>query len=165
MQCKLDNVPLLDVKNAFLESVVDSGKTISDDNAWKAAQASDGYPYMVQLVGYYMWQSAQRRHSSEITLDDVDAGIADARIAFDDAVCAPALDGLKSAELEFLQAMAVDVPDVTVVSDIEARTGHSRSWVNKYRAALIKDQVVRAAGHGKLAFAVPHLGEYLKKQL
>ncbi|VUX31188.1 Uncharacterised protein [Bifidobacterium catenulatum] len=61
--------------------------------------------------------------------------------------------------------MAVDVPDVTVVSDIEARTGHSRSWVNKYRAALIKDQVVRAAGHGKLAFAVPHLGEYLKKQL
>lgn len=165
VQCKLDNVPLLDVKNAFLESVVDSGKTISDDNAWKAAQASDGYPYMVQLVGYYMWQSAQRRHSSEITLDDVDAGIADARIAFDDAVCAPALDSLKSAELEFLQAMAVDVPDVTVVSDIEARTGHSRSWVNKYRAALIKDQVVRAAGHGKLAFAVPHLGEYLKKQL
>lgn len=165
VQCKLDNVPLLDVKNAFLESVVDSGKTISDDDAWKAAQASDGYPYMVQLVGYYMWQSAQRRHSSKITSGDVDAGIADAQMAFDDAVCAPALDGLKSPELKFLQAMAVDVPDATAVSDIELRTGRSRSWVNKYRAALIKDQVVRTAGHGKLAIAVPHLGEYLKKRL
>lgn len=162
LRCELDNVPLLDVKNAFLESVADSGKTVNDDDAWRAAQATDGYPYMVQLVGYYMWQSAQRRHSNVITGDDIAAGIADAQIAFDDAVCAPALDGLKSAEIEFLHALTADYPKATAIGDITSRTGRSRSWVNKYRAALIKDKIVRPAGHGLVAFAVPHLGEYLK---
>lgn len=165
LRCELDDVPLLDVKNAFLASVADSGKTIGNDEAWQAARATNGYPYMVQLVGYYMWQSAQRRHATEITADDVATGIADAQIAFDDAVCAPALDGLKPAELEFLHAMARDVPAATAVGEIEARTGRSRSWVNKYRAALIKDRIIQPAGHGSLEFAVPHLGAYLRKRL
>lgn len=165
LRCELDDVPLLDVKNAFLASVADSGKTIGNDEAWQAARATNGYPYMVQLVGYYMWQSAQRRHATEITADDVATGIADAQIAFDDAVCAPALDGLKPAELEFLHAMARDVPSATAVGEIETRTGRSRSWVNKYRAALIKDRIIQPAGHGSLEFAVPHLGTYLRKRL
>ncbi|ETY70589.1 ATP-binding protein [Bifidobacterium moukalabense] len=165
LRCELDDVPLLDVKNAFLASVADSGKTIGNDEAWQAARATNGYPYMVQLVGYYMWQSAQRRHATEITADDVATGIADAQIAFDDAVCAPALDGLKPAELEFLHAMARDVPSATVVGEIETRTGRSRSWVNKYRAALIKDRIIQPSGHGSLEFAVPHLGAYLRKRL
>ncbi|WP_137655605.1 ATP-binding protein [Bifidobacterium moukalabense] len=165
LRCELDDVPLLDVKNAFLASVADSGKTIGNDEAWQAARATNGYPYMVQLVGYYMWQSAQRRHATEITADDVATGIADAQIAFDDAVCAPALDGLKPAELEFLHAMARDVPATTAVGEIETRTGRSRSWVNKYRAALIKDRIIQPAGHGSLEFAVPHLGAYLRKRL
>jgi hypothetical protein len=165
LRCELDDVPLLDVKNAFLASVADSGKTIGNDEAWQAARATNGYPYMVQLVGYYMWQSAQRRHATEITADDVATGIADAQIAFDDAVCAPALDGLKPAELEFLHAMARDVPAATAVGEIETRTGRSRSWVNKYRAALIKDRIIQPAGHGSLEFAVPHLGAYLRKRL
>lgn len=162
---QLDNVPLVDVKNAFLESVADSGKTIGNDEAWLAAQATNGYPYMVQLVGYYMWQASQRRHATGITASDVATGIADAQIAFDDAVCAPALDGLKPAELEFLNAMACDAPAATAVSAIETRTGRSRSWVNKYRAALIKDKIIQPAGHGSLEFAISHLGAYLKKRL
>lgn len=165
LRCELDNVPLVDVKNAFLKSVADSGKTIGNDEAWQAAQATNGYPYMVQLVGYYMWQASQRRHATGITASDVATGIADAQIAFDDAVCAPALDGLKPAELEFLNAMACDAPAATAVSAIETRTGRSRSWVNKYRAALIKDKIIQPAGHGSLEFAISHLGAYLKKRL
>lgn len=85
---ELDNVPLPDVKNAFLETVADSGKTISGEDALEAARQSEGYPYMVQLVGYYMWQSTQRRGSNVITADDVSTGVSDALLAFDDAVCA-----------------------------------------------------------------------------
>lgn len=159
---ELENVPLPDVKNAFLETVSDSGKTVSESDALDAARISDGYPYMVQLVGYYMWQSAQRRHSDVITASDIATGAADALLAFDDAVCAPAMDGTTSAEQLFLKAMAKDVPDPTQVGDIAERTKRSRSWVSKYRAALIKDRLIRPAGHGQLEFAVPHLGEYLQ---
>ena len=159
---ELDNVPLPDVKNAFLETVADSGKTISEKDALEAARQSDGYPYMVQLVGYYMWQSAQRRGSNVITADDVTTGVSDALLAFDDAVCAPALDGTTSAERLFLTAMAEDSPNPTQVGNIVDRTRRSRSWVSKYRAILIKDKLIRPAGHGRLEFAVPHLGQYLQ---
>lgn len=159
---ELDNVLLPDVKNAFMQSVADSGKVISAEDALEAARQSEGYPYMVQLVGYYMWQSAQRRGDSLITAGDVQAGSSDALLAFDDAVCAPALDGITSAERLFLLAMAKDSPNPTQVGDIVGRTRRSRSWVSKYRAILIKDKLIRPAGHGQLEFAVPHLGQYLK---
>ncbi|PWG58898.1 ATP-binding protein [Bifidobacterium catulorum] len=159
---ELDDVPTPDVKNAFMETVVESGKAIDERVALTAAVKSGGYPYMVQLIGYYMWQSAQRRGSTTITIADVDTGMADALLAFDDAVCAPALDGTTSAERLFLDAMAQDSPAPTQVSDIAARTRRSRSWVSKYRSILIKDRLIRASGHGRLTFAVPHLGEYLK---
>lgn len=159
---ELDNVPLPDVRSAFVQSVAESGKTISNDDALDAARRSEGYPYMVQLVGYYMWQSAQRRGSAVITADDVNAGAGDAMLAFEDAVCAPALNGTTGAERLFLTAMAEDSPNPTRVSDIAERTRRSRSWVGKYRAILIKDKLIRPADHGYVEFAVPHLGEYLR---
>ena len=45
-----------------------------------------------------------------ITADDVSTGVSDALLAFDDAVCVPALDGITSAERLFLAAMAKDSP-------------------------------------------------------
>ena len=159
---ELDNVPLPDVRGAYLESVASSGKTIDAESALAAACESDGYPYMVQLIGYYMWQSAQRRGSNMIEAQDVSLGVEDALLAFDDAVCAPALDGVTSAERLFLTAMAQDAPNVTKVGDIAARAKRSRSWVNKYRAVLIANRLIRPSGHGELEFAVPHLGEYLR---
>lgn len=164
MRRELDNTPLPDVKNAFMETVAASDKTISEADALEAARRSDGYPYMVQLIGYYMWQSAQRRSSVVIDAQDVETGTADALLAFDDAVCAPALDGKTSAERLFLHAMAQDFPNPTRVGDLMARTHRSRSWVSKYRMILIKDKLIRATGHGELSFAVPHLGEYLQNQ-
>lgn len=161
---ELDNVPLPDVKNAYLETVADSGKTIDDSDALEAARVSEGYPYMVQLIGYYMWQSSQRRHDTVIDASDVQTGISDALLAFDDAVCAPALDGTTEAERLFLKAMAKDAPNSTQVRDIMVRTKRSRSWVSKYRAALIKDHLIRPSGHGQLEFAIPHLGQYLQSQ-
>ncbi|WP_244569065.1 ATP-binding protein [Pseudoscardovia suis] len=106
LQRELQNVPIPDVRDAYLQSVVQSGKAISAELATQAARESDGYPYMVQLLGYYMWQSAQRRRSQTIEEADLRQGYADAITAFDQAVCAPALDELGTPERVFLQAMA-----------------------------------------------------------
>lgn len=164
LQCELTDVPLVEVKNAFMQTVSESGKFMSDADALTAAQATGGYPYMIQLVGYYMWQAAQRRGSSTINLDDVNAGISDAVLAFDDAVCAPAMDGLSGAERTFVSAMAEDAPEASNVADIETRTRRSRSWVNKYRAALIENRIIRSAGYGLIEFVIPHFGMYLKSR-
>lgn len=159
----LAEVPLPDVRNAYVEVVRQSGRTMGMEAADRAALASRGYPYMVQLVGYYMWQSAQRRGSSEVTTEDVDQGERDASLAFQDAVCAPAYDGLTGAQREFLLAMVPDLPGPTRVADVHGRTGKSLSWTNKYRASLIADQVLEADGKGYVRLAVPHMGEYLAR--
>lgn len=159
----LAEVPMPDVRNAYVEVVQGSGKAIEMDVADRAAKASLGYPYMVQLVGYYMWQSSKRRGSDQILLEDVVQGEKDASLAFQDAVCAPAFDGLSGAQREFLLAMVPDLPGASRVSDVGARAGKSLSWANKYRASLISDQVLAAGGRGLVRLAIPHMGEYLDR--
>lgn len=163
IQRDLKAVSISDVEMAFEESVVDSGKEISVADALTAARATTGYPYMIQLVGYYMWRSAERRGSRVIEAADVERGIANAAVAFDDAVCAPAFEGLTAAQRLFVKAVARDYPEPSRVSEIAARARRSSSWVSKYRASLIKERVIESDGYGLVRIAVPHLAEYVQR--
>lgn len=162
MQRELAEVSLPDVRSAYVETVRESGKAISEEDALAAARAACGYPYMIQLIGYYMWQAAERRGSCVIESADVETGISDAVLAFGDAVCAPLLDGLTPAQRAFVQAMAADDPEPSRLSDISERTRRSMSWANKYRASLIKERVVEPEGRGLLRLTTPHLAEYIR---
>lgn len=162
MQRELAEVSLPDVRSAYVETVLESGKAISEEDALAAARAACGYPYMIQLIGYYMWQAAERRGSCVIESADVETGISDAVLAFGDAVCAPLLDGLTPAQRAFVQAMAADDPEPSRLSDIAERTRRSMSWANKYRASLIKERVVEPEGRGLLRLTTPHLAEYIR---
>lgn len=158
----LGDVPIPDVKNAYIATVTESGKRLAATDAMRAAKASDGFPYMIQLVGYYMWQAAQVRRSDEISGADIASGVSDATLAFGESVCAPAYRSLTAAQQEFVRAMADDWPEASEMSDIARRAGKSRSWASKYRASLIRENVIVPAGRGRVAFGIPHLGEYLQ---
>lgn len=163
MRQDLGPVMIPDVRNAYQQSVREHGLTIGDADALAAARASLGYPYLVQLVGYYMWQSAQRRKSKTIETSDVTRAVKDAGIAFQDAVCAPTYKGLTSAQRTFLDMMAQDWPDPSDVSEIARRAGKSRSWGSKYRESLIRAHVIEGLGGGQVAYAIPYLGNYLQR--
>lgn len=160
----LGSVLLPDVRRAFVETVRASGKTIDDDVALEAARATDGYPYMIQLVGYYMWRSAQARASESVDFQDVKAGASDAVMAFEEAVCAPLYDGLTSAQKMFVTEVARDDPEPARVSDVAKRTQRTSSWASKYRASLIKERVIEPAGYGLVRLATPHFADYLKQR-
>ena len=159
---ELGNVGMPDVRNAFVETVTESGKAISRELADQAARATKGNPYMVQLVGYYMWQAAQARHSDAIQAEDVELGIADAQTQFPEAVCAPSYRCLTPAQQHFLRAMAPDYPSATTLSDIAERTGKSMSWVGKYRTSLERVQMIRSADWGMVEYALPYFGEWMQ---
>lgn len=55
LQRHVGDVPLPDVKNALIESFASSGKELSEEAAARCARLTSGYPYMIQLVGYYVW--------------------------------------------------------------------------------------------------------------
>jgi len=161
---ELDKVSTVDVKNAFVETVGDSGKAIRDDVALEASRMTRGYPYMVQLVGYYMWQAAERRGSRQVERQDVEVGGSDANLAFADAVCTPAYDGLTEAQRAFVDAMARGVSDAVRLKDIAEQVEKSASWASKYRSSLISAQVIVPAGRGLVRFAIPGFGEYVRSK-
>ncbi|MBQ9002394.1 MAG: ATP-binding protein [Eggerthellaceae bacterium] len=162
---ELGNVAVPDVRNAFVETITAQGKSISRENAETAARATIGNPYLVQLVGYYMWQAAQARHSDAIEAQDVEYGIADALSQFPEAVCAPSYRSLSPAQQHFLRAMAPDYPSATTLSDIAERTGKSMSWVGKYRMSLERVMMIRAADWGMVEYAQPYFGEWIRSRM
>lgn len=164
---ELHSVAIPDVKNAYIQSVRESGKEISQSCALQAAELSGGYPYMIQLVGYYMWQAAQTEGSAEITAQHLKIGTADALLAFDDAVCEPILHELTASERQLLEAIAqVSTPQEAgaTVARLVAQTGRSRSWVNKYRMSLLAQNVIESPERGVLRISVPHLSDFLVKR-
>lgn len=161
----LAGVHLPDVRDSYVQAVTQAGKSISEACAMEAAERSEGHPYLIQLVGYYMWRSADRRDSDVIEREDIEAGRADAMIAFYDAVCAPTYYGLRSPQRLFVEAMVADGGKPSRLSDIAERCGRTSAWASKYRASLIRERVIEPAGYGLVSIRVPHLLEYIDEKI
>lgn len=164
VQRSLDAIPVPDIRDAYVSSVRESGKDIALDVALDAATRTQGYPYLIQLVGYYMWQRAHRRKSSEIEREDVEKGSEDALLAFGDAVCAPIMRGLGVRDQEYLKAMAASQQGDGPVraSEVVKKMGVSASTASKYRKRLVSARVIYEAGYGYVAFSTPYFGRYLR---
>lgn len=157
----LANVPIDEVNESFAQTFEDSGMSLDASLVEKAAVATAGYPYMIQLVGYYIWDAADARESTVISKEDVDEGIREARVDLDNAVCVPELHGLSKNDRAYLEAMAVsDGPSGT--SEVAKRMGRSAKYAATYRKRLLDAYVIRQTDRGEVDFAVPFLREYLR---
>ena len=161
MREDLEAIRIVDTKNAFIATIEDSGMAIAEDVALTAARATGGYPYMIQLIGYYMWQTARRRHGTAITATDVERAVPDAQMAFREAVCDPAYRGLSESQQAVLLAMLPDHPNASRIADIVARTGASRSWINRCRDSLVQAHVLEVPSRGRVRYAIPQFADYL----
>lgn len=81
----LAEILLADVRAAYIDTVRESGKKISQDDTSLAAQA------------------AERRGSALIERTNVERGVEDAVVAFGEAVCAPVMDGFAPAQRDFVK--------------------------------------------------------------
>lgn len=157
----LTDVPIEEVRDAFAKTFRTSGMTINEPQLETAAAATQGYPYMIQLVGYHIWDAADMRDSNTVSDEDVANGIAEARIDLDNAVCIPELRGLSKNDRAYLVAMAqADGPSST--ADIAERMGRTPNYASTYRKRLLDAYVIRETERGEVDFAVPFLREYLR---
>ncbi|MFR7670321.1 MAG: hypothetical protein ACLU0O_06185 [Collinsella sp.] len=51
------------------------------------------------------------------------------------------------------------------MADIIERCDRTQSWASKYRASLIRERVIEAAGYGLVRFTVPMLGAYIRDRI
>lgn len=161
---RLGDIPLAEVRTALSDTFANSGITIEGQALEMATEATEGYPFMIQLVGYYIWRLANRHreHRAEVTIVDAQQGIQDALGRLGDTVHGPELDGLSAVDKTYLLAMAQD-DGPSSTSTIAERMGKDPGYAGIYRARLIEAQVIKDAGYGKVDFAIPYLRRYLRE--
>ena len=148
-----------DVSFALRETIEDEGKRIGDGALELAARAICGFPYMMQLVGFRMWNAS--RDDVEITRKNVLDGIERARIDFKNGVLDATFRSLSAQDRVFLLAMLKD-EDESAVADIAKRMGKNVGYARTYKTRLIQQGVINEVDRGIVAFAMPYLRDYLE---
>lgn len=151
-----------DVRDAFRETIEDAGKTIEAAALDEVVAATDGFAYMMQLVGYRAWMAAGER--SEVSLADARNG---ARLAHDDfisGVIRKTCQELSDGDLAFLEAMLPDGGEASSMSDIARRMGKTPSYARVYRARLLEQGVIAQERRGYVRFDMPLLREFLMEE-
>lgn len=138
-----------------------SGLAIDDETCLQLASAAQGYPFMIQLVGYHTWQTAHRLGATRVDGEVARQGILRARERFDATVIEPVLQRLSDSAISYLLAMAVDEGASSESGAVAQRLGKTAQQVSTCRARLIREDVIEARGWGKVSFAIPHMAEYL----
>lgn len=125
-----------------------------------AAESTGGYPFLIQLIGYHLWQLAEST-DRPLGAEDVDLALSAAHRRNARVVIEAALSTVSPKDLDFLRAMAEDDIPATA-ADIGRRLGDKKNTVGNYRARLIAAGLIQPAGHGRVDFAIPGLREHLR---
>lgn len=156
----LGRVPLADVARAITEPIESAGRRVSTDLAARAAVATGGYPFLIQLVGYHIWRQHPRHR--EIDAPDVETGTVAARRRMGSLVHEPAISDLPGVARTFLLAMAHD-DGPSKMSDVATRLNVDGNYASQYRLRLIANELIEPAGHGRVDFTMPYLRDYLRQ--
>ncbi|MFT4122696.1 MAG: ATP-binding protein [Microbacteriaceae bacterium] len=123
---------------------------------------SSGYPYFLQQFGQDVWNTAT---ASPITVADARAGVATGRAALDNGFFRARWDRATPAEKRYLRAMAVDGDDGSQSGAVAERLHRPLTSLGPTRAKLIAKGLIYAPEHGVVAFTVPHMAEFIGRQL
>ncbi|KRE58552.1 hypothetical protein ASG92_23130 [Arthrobacter sp. Soil736] len=118
----------------------------------EAAEATEGYPFLIQLVGYYLWMEADK---ADWTLgqNSVRTAVVAAQRRNALVVVESALSDISDKDREFLDAMAgQDGPSTAI--QIGQAIKSKPNVVSKYRNRLIAAGLIESAGYGKVDFVV-----------
>ena len=154
---KLERIGDADVQEAFAQTVEAGGKEIGIDALGVAAGTIDGFPFMLQLVGYYTWNAAL---GETIGIEEIERGAALAKRDMETRVLDATLAELSNRDLDFLQAMLQDTK-ASKTANIASRIGMSTGNVSTYKKRLLEQGVIEEARRGEVKFALPYLREYL----
>lgn len=145
---------------AYYESVFRSiGITAPDDILDRAALATRGFPYLMQLIGYYMIQYA--KDGEAMSSEAMDKAEKAAMGDMEDNVFKPILAPLSDNDQIFLRALA-RCGGVVTTAELQAALGEKGPAIQPYRKRLLEAGVIEAPRRGELVFAVPYLAEFLK---
>lgn len=159
----LDILSYDDAREALNEPITAAGRRINENALDYMVRATQGYPFLVQLIGDLAWKRSPSK--TEISLVDAEHAFGKARRSMGAYILEPSLTDLSDTDRTVLAAMAHD-DGPSAIPDLRARLGSVKpGWMSMYRQRLLDAGVVYAAGRGKLDIAVPYLRDYLREHV
>lgn len=159
-----ENLDLLDwdaTVEAIRQPVLDHGRTIDGRAVDYAARATQGYPFLTQLIGDLAWK--QRQSSNAISFEDVRVAARKSKRHMGANIHEPSLSTLSALDRTVLAAMAQD-DGGSRTADLRERLGSvSKQHFNNLRNRLLDAGIVYAPARGELDFALPYLRDYLRE--
>lgn len=152
-----------DVADAIRTPLHAAGYNITDAALDVATRGTGGYPFLIQLVGYWTCRTvANGQPTKLIDVTAATAGVQAARRRLGSLIHEPALQDLSDVDRTFLTAMALDEgPSRTAT--IADRMGVHANYAAQYRRRLIAADLITPAGHGRIDYTLPQLREYLRE--
>ncbi|MFT3852290.1 MAG: hypothetical protein QM733_06095 [Ilumatobacteraceae bacterium] len=147
----LDDLSPDAVRVGFQRTAAIGGGRFSAAAVELATEVAAGYPYMVQLVGYWAWE---RSNDGVITIDDVRSALGRCEHELIEALTGLPAQQLPQMEQRYLDAMASeDGPAST--GEIARQLGRTPQYANVLRTRLIQRGLIEAAGTGLVDFTIP----------
>ena len=138
-----------------------TGITISDELLDRAALSTRGFPYLMQLIGYYVIQYTPQ--GGTVTDEVMNKSEKAAMKDMEDNVFKPILTPLSDNDKVFLRALA-RCGEIGSTSKLQAKLGKKGPAIQPYRKRLIEAGIIEAPRRGELVFAVPYLADFLLSQ-
>lgn len=158
---KLDTISVSAIRAYFERSFNVMNIGFSDDVLDKAAKATHGLPYFMQLLGYYMTAYSESTNIIDETV--FRKAEAAAVMDMDDNVFRPVISPLSDNDRLFLKAMAECKEPVTT-EELKKKLKGKAGAIQTYRKRLIEGGVIESPRRGELEFTIPYFREYLKKE-
>ena len=157
----LQALALPPIRAYFASTFAAIGLPLEQDVLERAVSATRGFPYLLQLIGYYLVEESRGGGLADNAA--LDRAVADAHDDMDDNVFKPTLSELSAGDIGFLKALASVANDEGVgrVADVADNLGRENGYVQVYRKRLIEAGVVASPRDGALEFVVPLLAEKL----
>ena len=125
-------------------------------------EASSGYPYFVQEFAKATWDYAA---GPDIDVDDAAIGVRVGRETLDGGFFQSRWSRATPAERDYLRAMAVDGDGPALSGEVARRLGKTRvQQVGPTRANLIHKGLIYAPEHGQVAYTVPGMADFVRRQ-
>lgn len=157
---ELKDIPLDLVRESFRSIFESSGYVVDADALDTAAEATCGYAFMIQLVGYNIWRCS--RDARRVDASAVGKGVESARIRLGGTVHEPAVEDLSEIDRTYLLAMAQD-DGPSRTGDVAKRIGRNAQYAGRYRQRLIDAGVIYSPTYGYVEFTIPYLREWLQQ--
>ena len=146
--------------SALSEPIRERGGRLAPNAAEHGVAVSQGYPFMIQLVGFHAWEAAPDP-ASLVDMNDMRAGAEEARRQVGQLVISPMWRDLSEGSQRFLAAMAVD-EGPSHPTDLAARLGVTSGYVSVYKGRLRTAGMISPAGNRRLDFAIGAARQWIR---